>query len=279
MKLMYDKHIEADTDCRHFAGDIFKCILLNKNLWISLMISLKSVPEAPSNNIPTLVQIMVWCRPSDKPVSEPIVVILLTHICVTRLQWVNIVSPAVWYIKPTWYWNGAEKWNLRMCWANYPNHILSHRQRPPGEMRYWIVTVYVCLFRRFDMNTYFFVACVSLCVCLFGRYQLQVVRAKTHHPLKLVSANIDQRCKRPCWDPYCFLFLFINYCIIVLFIFIDWLKHILYQIKKGICTVLYTLNEATSGFQVSPHMLVLWGDLEPSFRLVSTRSSQDGGCW
>ena len=115
MKLMYDKDIEADTDCRHFAGDIFKCILLNKNLWISFMISLKSVPEAPSNNIPTLVQIMVWCRPSDKPVSEPIVVILLTHICVTQPQWVNIVSPAVWYIKPTWDWNGAEKWNLRMC--------------------------------------------------------------------------------------------------------------------------------------------------------------------
>ena len=142
-----------------------------------------------------------------------------------------------------------------MCWANYPNHILSHRQRPPGEMRYWIVTVYVCLFRRFDMNTYFFVACVSLCVCLFGRYQLQVVRAKTHHPLKLVSANIDQRCKRPCWDPYCFLFLFINYCIIVLFIFIDWSKHILYQIKKVFALFCIHLTRPPVAFK---SLLICW---------------------
>ena len=33
---------------------------------------------------------MAWRRPGDKPLSEPIVVSLLTHICVTRPQWVNI---------------------------------------------------------------------------------------------------------------------------------------------------------------------------------------------
>ena len=32
---------------------------------------------------------MAWRRSGDKPLSEPIVVILLTHICVTRPQWVN----------------------------------------------------------------------------------------------------------------------------------------------------------------------------------------------
>ena len=32
---------------------------------------------------------MVWRRSGDKPLSEPMMVILLTHICVTRPQWVN----------------------------------------------------------------------------------------------------------------------------------------------------------------------------------------------
>ena len=40
---------------RHFADDIFKCIFLNENAWISLMISLKFVPKVQINNIPALV--------------------------------------------------------------------------------------------------------------------------------------------------------------------------------------------------------------------------------
>ena len=75
---------------RHFADDIFKCIFLNENAWISLKISLKFVPKVRINNIPTLVQIMAWRRPGDKPLSESMLVILLTHICVTRPQWVNL---------------------------------------------------------------------------------------------------------------------------------------------------------------------------------------------
>ena len=71
---------------RHFADDIFKCILLNENVMISIKISLKFVPKGPINNIPALVQIMAWRRPGDKALSEPRVVSLLTHICVTRPQ-------------------------------------------------------------------------------------------------------------------------------------------------------------------------------------------------
>ena len=51
---------------RHFADDVFKCIFLNENAWISLKISLKIVPRVPINNIPALVQMMVWHRPGDK---------------------------------------------------------------------------------------------------------------------------------------------------------------------------------------------------------------------
>ena len=74
---------------RHFADDIFKWIFLNENIWIPIKISLKFVPKVLINNIPALVQKMAWCRPSDKPLSEPMMVCLLAHICVTRPQWVN----------------------------------------------------------------------------------------------------------------------------------------------------------------------------------------------
>ena len=40
---------------RHFADDIFKCILLNENVWSSIKISLKFVRKGPINNIPALV--------------------------------------------------------------------------------------------------------------------------------------------------------------------------------------------------------------------------------
>ena len=73
---------------RHFPDDIFKWIFLNENVWISINISLKFVPKGPINNNPTLVQVMAWRRPGDKPLSEPMMVRLPTRICVTRPQWV-----------------------------------------------------------------------------------------------------------------------------------------------------------------------------------------------
>ena len=60
---------------RHFPDNTFKPIFLNENIRISIKISLKFVPKVPINNIPAFVQIMM--------------VSLLTHICVTRPQWVS----------------------------------------------------------------------------------------------------------------------------------------------------------------------------------------------
>ena len=64
---------------RIFADDNFKLIFLNENIIISIKISLKFVPKGPINNNPALVLIMAWRRPGDKPLSEPMVVRLLTH--------------------------------------------------------------------------------------------------------------------------------------------------------------------------------------------------------
>ena len=47
-------------DDRQFLDDIFKCIFLNENVYISIKISLKFVPKGPIDNIPALVQILAW---------------------------------------------------------------------------------------------------------------------------------------------------------------------------------------------------------------------------
>ena len=78
-------------NARHLPDDIFKSTFLNENVWISLKISLKFVLEVRINNIPSLVQIMAWRLPGDKPLSEPMMDDSLTHICVTRPQWVKIM--------------------------------------------------------------------------------------------------------------------------------------------------------------------------------------------
>ena len=75
---------------RHFPDDSLKCIFLNENVWIPIKTSLKFVPKGPINIIPALVQIMAWRRPGDKPLSEPMMVSLPTHICVSRPQGVKV---------------------------------------------------------------------------------------------------------------------------------------------------------------------------------------------
>ena len=104
---------------RHFADDIFKCIFLNENAWILIEISLKFVPKVQINNIQALVQIMAWRRPGDKPLSEPMMIVILpTHICVAWPQWVNTcwwsvtVVRFILYIFPCQY-----RWFRTWCQA------------------------------------------------------------------------------------------------------------------------------------------------------------------
>ena len=77
---------------RRFADDIFKRIFLNENVSNSITISLKFVAKGPINNNSALVQIMPWRWLGDKPLSERMIVSLLTHICVTRPQCVNMTT-------------------------------------------------------------------------------------------------------------------------------------------------------------------------------------------
>ena len=63
--------------------------VFSENVWISIKISLKCVSKGSINHIPALVHIMAWRCSGDKPLSEPNMVSLPAHICVTRPQWVN----------------------------------------------------------------------------------------------------------------------------------------------------------------------------------------------
>ena len=74
---------------RHIADDTFKRIFVSENFRILIKISRRFVPKGSINNIPALVQIMAWRRPDDKPLFEPMMVSSLTHIFVTRPQWVK----------------------------------------------------------------------------------------------------------------------------------------------------------------------------------------------
>ena len=99
---------------RHFVDDMFECIFLIENVWIPIEISMKFVPKGPINNIQAMVQIMAWRRPGDKPLSEPMMDISTTHICVTRPQWVNIGSMQL--IKGHTFLRMGEFWQAHYWW-------------------------------------------------------------------------------------------------------------------------------------------------------------------
>ena len=66
---------------RHFQMHFF-----NENVYILITISLKFVPKGPINNISALVQIMIWCRAGDKPLSGP------TMISYTDPAWLSLTN-------------------------------------------------------------------------------------------------------------------------------------------------------------------------------------------
>ena len=114
-------------DGRHFPYDIFKCIFLNENARILLKKSLRFFPKVRINNIPALLHIMAWRRPGGKPLSEPMMVSLLTHICVTRPQWVNSLwlSDTIW-----WQRSGSTLAQVMACCLMAPSHYLN---------QYWLI--------------------------------------------------------------------------------------------------------------------------------------------
>ena len=54
----------------HFADDILKGILINENLFILILISLKFVPKGLIDNKPALVKVMAWCWGSKSMLTQ-----------------------------------------------------------------------------------------------------------------------------------------------------------------------------------------------------------------
>ena len=116
----------------HFADDTFKRIFLHENVRILIKMSLKCVPKCSINDIPALVQIMAWRRPGDKPLSEPMMARLLTHIYVTRPQWVSMLCTYIlkcitisWklvLLKDTWDSISRVTSYLSLRWTDVMNH-------------------------------------------------------------------------------------------------------------------------------------------------------------
>ena len=132
---------------RHFPDDIFKRISLNENVWITIKISLKFVPKGPINNIPALVQIMAWRRLGDKPLSEPMLVSLLMHICVTRPQWVNtnLKWPLLlyncimlWISKKYILWD-VNRYTYHICVRNIFYGISHYIESHATNVRYFVM--------------------------------------------------------------------------------------------------------------------------------------------
>ena len=74
--ILYEKSIciksyLSGQNGRHFADDIFRCILVNEKFYILIRVLLKFLPKGPNDNNPALVKIMAWRREGHKPLSEP----------------------------------------------------------------------------------------------------------------------------------------------------------------------------------------------------------------
>ena len=148
-------------------------------------ISPKCVHKDPINNIPALVQVMAWRRPGDKPLSEPMMVRLPTHICVTRPQWVKGITSIAFRLfvivaMKSWWRHQMENTSalLALCdvvhgpeqilvpsgWAKLGNvfrvhicpvHYLSHDRLLNSAAFMWLSPMLIILFLKNNIFVFF----------------------------------------------------------------------------------------------------------------------------
>ena len=71
----------------HFPDHILKWIFVNENVWILIKTSLKFASRGSQYS--NISSDNAWCQPGNKPLSEPMMVSLLMHVCVTQRKWVK----------------------------------------------------------------------------------------------------------------------------------------------------------------------------------------------
>ena len=97
-------------------------------------------PKGPINNIPTLVQIVAWCRPSDKQSFEPMMNILLAHTWLGLNELIDFIyTMALYHIFECNFWKNSAYIDLcfiEMCSQRYQMTITLWLYAPLG--RHWV---------------------------------------------------------------------------------------------------------------------------------------------
>ena len=89
-----------------------------------------------NNNIPALVQIMAWCRPGNKPLSEPMLVNLLTHICGTWPHWVNTGASFTKRYNLNQHRSGIKAWRSNYIYWSFGMYECLHPQETVDVITY-----------------------------------------------------------------------------------------------------------------------------------------------
>ena len=113
----------------HFPGDIFKCIFLNENVWISNTIWLNFVCKCQIDNITALVQITAWRQTGKKPLCEPMMAYFDdAYICNTWPRWIHakICSSRALEVKLHIFCIKPSKWWVP-CQSNYQSYSVIRR--------------------------------------------------------------------------------------------------------------------------------------------------------
>ena len=75
-------------------------------IWMSIRISVNFISAGSINNSTALVQIMARRQPSDRPLSQPTIVILLTNVRVPQPEWIYTELPEIFH----------KQSNCPFCW-------------------------------------------------------------------------------------------------------------------------------------------------------------------
>ena len=166
-------------------------------------------------NIPALVETMAWRPTGDKPLSEPMIIILLTHVCITRPQWLktaNMVSEitfqtrCIWSISSThpssislgkvcfsgyfvllpWKPSNNTMWHFTYvsihnpCFKSRPNNILAAMCLPSPLLTHWGRDKMDAISQTTIWNEFSWMKVYNFCLkfhwSLFLRFELTIVQ-------------------------------------------------------------------------------------------------------
>ena len=159
----------------HFADDLFKCIFLNKNIWILIANALKFVLRVQLT-FPILVQIMAWRRPGDKPLSEPCdYQRVYASLGLNELTWINA---HVW-VDPRITWDHHGKIDLcpACSMAQGPPHY-SHSSCQTKPWKHFAVAI-----RHYERCRD-----TGICICICVILLWNKIQSSREYPL--VSGNL-----------------------------------------------------------------------------------------